>query len=44
MQFESPSWAGNLLLKVGEPAGGSLTADEYRFATTVVWPVIVSRI
>jgi len=31
-------------LKVGEPTGGSVTADEYRFATTVVWPVIVSHL
>jgi len=31
-------------LKVSEPAGGSLTADEYRFATTVVWPIIMSHL
>ncbi|KAJ7939839.1 hypothetical protein B0H13DRAFT_1586865, partial [Mycena leptocephala] len=32
--FESPPWAGRLPLRVGEPAGGSLTADEYKFAVT----------
>ncbi|KAJ7205556.1 hypothetical protein GGX14DRAFT_568891 [Mycena pura] len=30
--FESPLWAGHLPLRVGEAAGGSLTADEYKFA------------
>ncbi|EJF57317.1 hypothetical protein DICSQDRAFT_35914, partial [Dichomitus squalens LYAD-421 SS1] len=28
--FEAPEWAGRLPLRVGEPAGGSLTADEYK--------------
>ncbi|TFK52768.1 hypothetical protein OE88DRAFT_1296612 [Heliocybe sulcata] len=42
--FESPLWAGNLPLKVGEPAGGSLTADEYKFATTVPFPIIIPTI
>ncbi|KAF8840022.1 hypothetical protein BDN67DRAFT_996960 [Paxillus ammoniavirescens] len=39
--FESPLWAGKLPLRVGEPAGGSLTADEYKFAATTAWPIIV---
>ncbi|KAJ6459895.1 hypothetical protein C8R45DRAFT_826624, partial [Mycena sanguinolenta] len=30
--FEAPLWAGRLPLRVGEPAGGSLTANEYKFA------------
>ena len=41
-QFESPLWAGHLPVQVGEPAGGSLTADEYKFATTGPWAIIVS--
>lgn len=40
-QFESPLWAGRLPLRVGEPAGGSLTADEYKFAVTGPWAMIV---
>ncbi|KAJ7869571.1 hypothetical protein B0H14DRAFT_2346007, partial [Mycena olivaceomarginata] len=40
--FESPLWAGRLPLRVGEAAGGSLTADEYKFATTGPWAVVVS--
>ncbi|KAJ7846973.1 hypothetical protein B0H14DRAFT_2357355, partial [Mycena olivaceomarginata] len=40
--FESPLWAGCLPLRVGEAAGGSLTADEYKFATTGPWAVVVS--
>lgn len=27
---------------MGEPAGGSLSADEYKFATLVALPLIVS--
>ncbi|KAJ7770774.1 hypothetical protein B0H16DRAFT_1660942 [Mycena metata] len=41
MQFESPLWAGRLPLRVGEPAGGSLTADEYKFAVTAPWAMII---
>ncbi|KAF8839068.1 hypothetical protein BDN67DRAFT_880957, partial [Paxillus ammoniavirescens] len=40
--FEAPFWAGKLPVRVGEPAGGSLTADEYKFAATTAWPIIVS--
>ncbi|KAJ7824386.1 hypothetical protein B0H14DRAFT_3728705 [Mycena olivaceomarginata] len=39
--FESPLWAGRLPLRVGEPAGGSLTADEYKFAVTGPWALII---
>ncbi|KAJ7791987.1 hypothetical protein B0H14DRAFT_2395176, partial [Mycena olivaceomarginata] len=39
--FESPLWAGRLPLHVGEPAGGSLTADEYKFAVTGPWAIAV---
>ncbi|KAJ7148860.1 hypothetical protein C8R46DRAFT_1167134 [Mycena filopes] len=39
--FESPLWAGRLPLRVGEPAGGSLTADEYKFAVTGPWAVVI---
>ncbi|KAJ7879780.1 hypothetical protein B0H14DRAFT_2341287, partial [Mycena olivaceomarginata] len=41
-KFESPLWAGRLPL--GEPAGGSLTADEYKFAVTTPWAMMVSKI
>ncbi|KAJ7305470.1 hypothetical protein DFH08DRAFT_721207, partial [Mycena albidolilacea] len=40
--FEAPLWAGRLPLRVGEPAGGSLTADEYKFAVTGPWAMIVT--
>ncbi|KAJ7782582.1 hypothetical protein DFH07DRAFT_864942 [Mycena maculata] len=40
-QFESLLWAGRLPLRVGEPAGGSLTADEYKFAVTGPWAVVI---
>ncbi|EIW73973.1 hypothetical protein CONPUDRAFT_40430, partial [Coniophora puteana RWD-64-598 SS2] len=43
-KFEVPSWTGKLPPRVGEPAGGSLTADEYKFATTVAWPIMVSAL
>ncbi|KAJ7797842.1 hypothetical protein B0H14DRAFT_3093052 [Mycena olivaceomarginata] len=33
--------AGRLPLRVGEAAGGSLTADEYKFATTGPWAVVI---
>ncbi|KAJ6536329.1 hypothetical protein B0H19DRAFT_1213761 [Mycena capillaripes] len=39
--FVAPPWAGCIPLRVGEPAGGSLTADEYKFATTDPWAMIV---
>ncbi|GBE87456.1 hypothetical protein SCP_1101320 [Sparassis crispa] len=42
--FESPSWAGQLPARIGEPAGGSLTADEYRSALigplAIVIPIV----
>ncbi|KII83669.1 hypothetical protein PLICRDRAFT_180270 [Plicaturopsis crispa FD-325 SS-3] len=39
--FESPLWAGKLPLRVGEPAGGNLTADEYKFSITVPLAIVV---
>ncbi|KAF7346894.1 hypothetical protein MVEN_01441600 [Mycena venus] len=39
--FEAPLWAGRLPLRVGEPAGGSLTADEYKFAVTSPWTILI---
>jgi|ERR1700722_16222157 len=41
IKFAAPLWAGSLPTKVGEPAGGSLTADEYKFATTVPFAIAV---
>ncbi|KAJ7910705.1 hypothetical protein B0H13DRAFT_2660867 [Mycena leptocephala] len=44
--YESPLWAGILPLRVGEPAGGSVTADEYKFAVTDPWasiPIVWER-
>ena len=43
-QFETPLWAGKLPLKVGEPAGRSLSADEYKFAAMVALPLVVSAL
>lgn len=37
-----PSWVGRLPGKVGYPAGGSLTADEYKALALVYLPVVVS--
>jgi hypothetical protein len=34
-------WAGQIPKRAGEPAGGSLTADEYKFAATGPWAIIV---
>ncbi|KAF8170479.1 hypothetical protein K438DRAFT_211361 [Mycena galopus ATCC 62051] len=42
--FEVPLWAGRLPLRVGEPAGGSLTADEYKFAFTGPWAMIIPMV
>ncbi|KAJ7312545.1 hypothetical protein DFH08DRAFT_918005 [Mycena albidolilacea] len=39
--YKAPLWAGHLPLRVGEPAGGSLTADEYKFAVTGPWAIII---
>jgi hypothetical protein len=39
----TPLWAGCLPLRVGEPAGGSLTADEYKFAATGPWAIAVQK-
>lgn len=37
-----PSWVGRLPSRVGYPAGGSLTADEYKALVLVYCPIIVS--
>ncbi|KAJ7305462.1 hypothetical protein DFH08DRAFT_825153 [Mycena albidolilacea] len=42
--FEAPLWAGRLPLRVGEPAGGSLTADEYKFAVTSPWAILIPMV
>ncbi|KII89951.1 hypothetical protein PLICRDRAFT_571426 [Plicaturopsis crispa FD-325 SS-3] len=39
--FESPLWAGKLPMRVGEPSGGNLTADEYKFSMTVPLAIVV---
>ncbi|KAJ7812476.1 hypothetical protein B0H13DRAFT_2470899 [Mycena leptocephala] len=39
--YEAPLWAGRLPVRVGEPAGGSLTADEYKFVVTGPWAIII---
>ncbi|KAJ7059203.1 hypothetical protein C8F01DRAFT_1370784 [Mycena amicta] len=39
--FQSPPWGGKIPQRVGEPAGGSLTADEYKFSVTAPWPIII---
>ncbi|KAJ6540384.1 hypothetical protein B0H19DRAFT_1077796 [Mycena capillaripes] len=41
MQYEAPLWAGKLPQRVGEPAGGALTADEYKMAVTGPWAIIM---
>ncbi|KZP32746.1 hypothetical protein FIBSPDRAFT_907050 [Athelia psychrophila] len=43
-QFESPLWAGELPPRLGEPAGGSLSADAYKMATTGPLCMIVSNL
>ena len=44
IQFEAPLWAGRLPLRMGDPAGGSLSSDEYKFAATTPLPMIVSSL
>ncbi|KAJ7911412.1 hypothetical protein B0H13DRAFT_2328377 [Mycena leptocephala] len=39
--FEAPLWAGRLPLRVGEPSGGSLPADEYKFAVAEPWAIMI---
>ncbi|TFK81258.1 hypothetical protein K466DRAFT_502435 [Polyporus arcularius HHB13444] len=38
--FRVPAWVGRLPMKVGEPAGGNLTADEYKLLITCVCPLL----
>jgi hypothetical protein len=40
-QLEAPSWLGRLPRRVGEPAGGNLSSDEYKTGVTSQWPLIV---
>ncbi|KAG2145009.1 hypothetical protein BD769DRAFT_1625524 [Suillus cothurnatus] len=40
--FKVPLWAGKLPSQVGKPAGGSLSADEYKLATTYTWPIVMA--
>ncbi|TBU44114.1 hypothetical protein BD309DRAFT_815173, partial [Dichomitus squalens] len=42
--FEAPEWVGRLPLRVGEPAGGSLTADEYKLVITCPGMIILPLI
>ncbi|CDO74258.1 hypothetical protein BN946_scf184642.g3 [Trametes cinnabarina] len=45
--FEIPAWVGRLPSRVGEPAGGSLSADEYKLLFTgpcvLIIPIIWDR-
>ena len=43
LQFQMPSYLGRLPALIGEPAGGSLTADQWLLMATVVAPVAVSQ-
>ena len=40
--FEMPRWVARLPNQVGYPAGGSLTADEWKGLALVFCPIIVS--
>lgn len=40
-EFEAPEWAGRLPVRVGEPAGGSLTADEYKLLIICPGAIVV---
>jgi hypothetical protein len=44
LQFEMPGWVARLPTQVGYPAGGSLTADEWKAMSMVYCPVIVSSL
>ena len=37
-----PSWVGRLPKKVGYPAGGSLTSDEWKAMLLAYGPIVVS--
>lgn len=37
-----PSWVGRMPRDVGYPAGGSLSADEYKALALVYCPIVVS--
>ncbi|KAF8482271.1 hypothetical protein JB92DRAFT_2764526, partial [Gautieria morchelliformis] len=40
-QFDMPSFLGQPAMQVGEPAGGSLSADTYKGLSTVFLPIII---
>lgn len=40
-QFETPSHLATLPTMVGEPAGGSLTSDQWMLLATVFGPLVV---
>ncbi|TFK47537.1 hypothetical protein OE88DRAFT_1714432 [Heliocybe sulcata] len=40
-QFQLPAKLGHLPSLIGEPAGGSLTADQWRILATVVSPLVI---
>ncbi|KAL5485641.1 hypothetical protein ACEPAI_6682 [Sanghuangporus weigelae] len=42
--FEMPSWVGRLPNQVGYPAGGSLSADEYKALVLAFCPVVIPLI
>ncbi|KAL5489731.1 hypothetical protein ACEPAI_4563 [Sanghuangporus weigelae] len=42
--FEMPSWVGRLPNQVGYPAGGALSADEYKALVLIYCPIIVPLI
>ncbi|KAK0432003.1 hypothetical protein EV421DRAFT_1911298 [Armillaria borealis] len=44
VQLNIPPFLGHLPAMMGEPAGGSLTADQWLIATTIVCPIIVPQI
>ncbi|KAF8324274.1 uncharacterized protein EI90DRAFT_2347995 [Cantharellus anzutake] len=39
--LEVPPWVGRLPSRLGEPAGGSLSADEYKLLLTVFGPLAI---
>jgi hypothetical protein len=41
-EFEMPDWVARLPSQVGYPAGGSLTADEWKGLALVYSPIVVS--
>ncbi|KAK0470420.1 uncharacterized protein EV420DRAFT_1616565 [Desarmillaria tabescens] len=44
VQLNIPAYLGRLPAMMGEPAGGSLTADQWLIAATIVCPIIIPQI